>query len=280
MALGKNLENILGDYFGDSDVKLNDAPKPEVAAAVSSEITISLINSNPFQTRKHFSMEKIEALARSIQRSGLLNPITLLREKDGELTLLAGERRLRAFKFLKKKSIPAIIRDFGTLSEDDKFIISSAENLHRESLNSLELARTFDILLQKDNITIDKLAKSLGTTDQYIRNYLNLLRLSPKVIQALQENLLSEGRVRPLVPLEIPLQDKLLPIILAQNLSNREIQKLVKKALATPKKPAEWTHSLQPKYMSQINLLARQFPKSEVKLKGNEERGQIVIKWG
>lgn len=271
MALGKKLENILGDYFGEEN--LNITGGHEII-----DLEIDKIKANPFQTRKYFSLERIKTLAKSIEVSGLLNPVTVLKEAGG-YTLLAGERRLRAYKYLGHKTIPAYIRQATNLNDDDKFIISSAENLHRESLNSIELAKTFDILLKKQGKNIAKIAQSLDVSQQYIQNYLNLLELSPKVIPFLENNTLSESHVRPLVPLTHAEQNQLIEKIVENKLTNREIIMLVKNFKSKSKQRSGWTHSLGKAYVSKIKTFSSQFPNAEVKILGDEDKGKILISW-
>lgn len=273
MALGKKLENILGDYFGDENLDITGGH--EII-----DLEIDKIKANPFQTRKYFSIERIKTLAKSIEVSGLLNPITVLKEGDN-YTLLAGERRLRAFKYLGNKTIPAYVRQSAALNDDDKFIISSAENLHRENLNAIELGKTFDILLKKPGNSLAKLAQSIDASQQYVQNYLNLLNLSPKVIQYLENNALAEGHVRPLVPLKHKEQDQLIEKIVENKLTSREVAMLVKnfKLKSKQKERKGWQHSLGKAYLTKIHNFSSQFPNAEVKILGDEDKGKILISW-
>lgn len=291
MALGKNLENILGDYFGEESVDLKSvsSTKTKLKNPNTSkeyqviEVKINEIEDNPHQTRKFFDPDKIDSLAKNIDRNGLLNPITLLKEK-GQYVLLAGDRRLRAYKVLGKEKIPAIIKSNSDLSSNDKFVISVSENLHRENLNPIELAKTFEILLEKQSITIEKLASSLGNTVQYIKHYLNLLSLNSKVIKFLEENKLTEGLARQLVPLTKDVQYKYAKIAVDQKLSVRKLIALLKKDLKKEKygTSAEviWRHNLPRHTIGQLQSFSEQFPDAKIKAKGDEKKGKIEIVWG
>jgi ParB family transcriptional regulator, chromosome partitioning protein len=277
MALGKGLENILGDYFGNETVVLNDVKNSQKVI----EIPIKDIQDNPHQTRKHFDQEKITSLASSIKRSGLLNPITVLEESPGSYVLLAGERRLRAYKELGHTSIPALVRNNSNLSENDKFVISAAENLHRENLNAMELAKTFEILLLKEGITKKRLANELGSSEQYVQNYLNLLRLYPAAQDAVATGKIGEGIARQLVTWDEETQEKLLAVVIEKNLSVRQLVSHIKRTFNTaPRKEVQWVHNIPQKYYSQAEKLASQFKGAKIKAKGNEEKGRLIIHWG
>jgi ParB family transcriptional regulator, chromosome partitioning protein len=277
MALGKGLENILGDYFGNETVVLNDVRNTQKVL----EISVKDIQDNPHQTRKHFDSEKIKSLASSIKRSGLLNPITVLEESPGSYVLLAGERRLRAYKELGLENIPALVRNNSNLSDNDKFVISAAENLHRENLNAMELAKTFEILLLKQGITKKRLSTELGSSEQYVQNYLNLLRLYPAAQEAVATGKIGEGIARQLVTWDEETQEKLLQVIIEKNLSVRQLVSHIKRTFNTSsRKEVSWVHNIPQKYYSQAEKLAGQFKGAKIKAKGNEEKGRLIIYWG
>jgi ParB family transcriptional regulator, chromosome partitioning protein len=276
MALGKNLGTILSDYFGEETVTI-DSTNTGLRIV---EIPIKQISISQHQTRKHFDVDKIKALAKNIQISGLINPITVYKTGDEEYTLLTGERRLRAYKSLKKGTIPCIVKDDKNLTEDDKFIISASENLQREDLNPLELAKTFLIIMKKNNWTAQDMAESIGTTRQYVANYLQLIaRLSPVVVEAVEQNKLSESKARQLVKLQFTKQEEVLEEIISKDLTVRQIIHLVNQSLETTKK-AEWTHSISSKKIGEVQNLMKQFNQSKVKIQGNDQKGKIIITWG
>jgi ParB family transcriptional regulator, chromosome partitioning protein len=279
MALGKNLENILGDYFGDQGIDLNTTSTQVI------EIDISKIERNPHQTRKQFEEGTIAALAENIDKNGLINPITIIKDETGNYVLLAGERRLRAFQHLAKKKIPAIIKDVKKLNEKDKFLISASENLQRQDLNAIELAKTFRILMDNNQLSLKAMGNSIGSSPQYVLNYLNLLELSSEVQSAIEKGIIGESHGRRLTPLPHHKQDELLKVIIEQKMSKRELEDLVKKLLGKKEfKPqavaASWINKIPTKKYSEIEAWTKQFPKSKIKAKGDENKGKIVITWG
>ena len=279
MALGKNLENILGDYFGEQGIDLNSTSTQVI------EIDIAKIERNPHQTRKQFEENSITALAQNIEKNGLINPITIIKDDKGSYVLLAGERRLRAFLHLEKKKIPAIIKDVKKLNDKDKFLISASENLQRQDLNGIELAKTFRILMDNNQWSLRAMGASIGSSGQYVLNYLNLLELSADVQTAIEKGIIGESHGRRLTPLPHHKQDELLKVIIAQNMSKRELEDVVKKLLGKKEfKPqavaASWINRIPVKKYSEIEAWTKQFPKSNIKAKGDEKKGKIVITWG
>lgn len=225
MALGKNLENILGDYFGDQGIDLNSTSTQVV------EIELTKIERNPHQTRKQFEEGTIAALAENIKKNGLINPITIIKDGLGNYTLLAGERRLRAFQLLEKSKIPAIIKDVKKLDDTDKFLISASENLQREDLNAMELAKTFRILMDNSSLNLKQMSDSIGASKQYVLNYLNLLELSIAVQSAIEKGIIGEAHGRRLTKLPHHKQDEVLKVIIETSMTKRELEDYVNKLL-------------------------------------------------
>ncbi len=299
MALGKNLNNILGDYFGDSGIEnldLSDSQKPfrqisvqqgSVSVDSNSEIRfipVDKIVLNPYQTRTQFDFEKIQSLANSIKATGLLSPIIVV-QKDDHYVLIAGERRLRAVKLLNQTEILAFVKPDQSLSEEEKVLITATENLQREDLSPIELAYTYKSLMQVLNIDEKGLAERLGTTAQYVKNYLRLLSLCRAVQKALLEKKIGEGHARHLVGLTEEQQEMVLKAILEKDMSVREIIEFVKKINSnTPtaeiqNTPQNHIPSLEPKIIQNINSIAQNLPNSKIKYFGNENKGKVVISW-
>ena len=194
MALGKNLGNLLGDYFGEyseeepllsetknfRQINVQDTSQTAVFGdSLIHSFPVDKITLNPYQTRTQFDFEKIQALAESIKTTGLLNPIIVSKRGENYI-LLAGERRLRAVKLLGQTEILAIVKPDEQLTEADKVLISATENLQREDLTPIELACTYKSLLTVLQIDEKELAERLGVTAQYTKNYLRLLLFPEK----------------------------------------------------------------------------------------------------
>lgn len=287
MALGKNLGNILGDYFGEESVSLQDAETKEDRIL---ELQIDQIQLGPYQTRRQFDSERIDTLARSIKEAGLLSPIIVLRRQglteNGEteeiFVLLAGERRLRAFKSLGRQKIPAMIRQEEELPPKEQALITAYENIQREDLSPIELGQTFYMLMQTQGLDETQLAEKLGYSTQHIKNYLRLLTLSEPVQRALLDRKLTEGQARYLVSLNEQEQLEMLQLILEKNLTVKEIIKILKqqKVSADKKPKSVRVHSLSQDIVNKAERLAEYFEKSKVKVQGDSEKGKIIISWG
>lgn len=238
MALGKSLGNILGDYFGQDTINLQNIEASFDANTSVVLLPIGKIKPSPFQTRSVFEDKKIDNLAKSIKDSGLIHPILVLKKdlestgqtiKQFEYILLAGERRLRACKSIGYTDILAIIKPYESLSSKQQAMLSAVENLQREDLSPIEMAGTFLMLMQTQNFDEQELADNLGHSLQYVKNYIRLLTLDGNIQQALLERKIGEGQARFLVGLEADLQIKILDFILEHSLTVKEIAELVRK---------------------------------------------------
>jgi ParB family transcriptional regulator, chromosome partitioning protein len=280
MALGKSLGNILGDYFGEEDKSI---PTPKSVNSKSEngiiqDIPTDSIRRADHQTRVNFDPDTIKQLAMSIEQNGLIHPIMVLRDADGYV-LLSGERRLKAYQSLGKKMIPAIVREPSKLTKPQQAMLTAIENLQREDLSHLELAKTFDMLVKVNKIDGSKLARKLGYTPQYVNNYLRLLTGSPAVQEALLSKKITEGQARHLLQVGFELQDKLLAIIIDQQLSVMQIAKLVKQNLenkkSTPRVFTDIPDFISPK----VESLCKGLPNPKVKYSGDDKVGRLIIEW-
>ncbi len=171
-------------------------------------ILINNIRPNPFQPRKSFDAVKIEELAQSVRTYGLLQPILVRRDKNGQFQLIAGERRLKACKSLEWTHIPAVIKD---LSDSAMATIALIENLQREDLNFIEEAEGYGRLLEEFGLTQEVLAQRLGKSQSTIANKLRLLKLPCRVKELLLSQDLSERHARAL--LRLPDEDMQIKVV-------------------------------------------------------------------
>ena len=287
MPLGKSLGNILDDYFGDQalEINLNNKNEP-VIQSITTNIPISEIQISAHQTRTQFDFEKIQSLAQNIKENGLIHPIVVISRLNNdpsqkEYILLAGERRLRACKLLGWKEILAIVKPSQSLSEKQQAMLSAMENLQREDLSAIELASTYKMLIDTQNIDEEKLADMLGHTPQYVKNYLRLLTLNKTVQQALLGRTIGEGQARHLVGLPDSRQIEILAQIIDNDLTVKEIIALLDK----PKRKINVIqvnpkiHNLNSEVVSQASKIAEKFPNAKLKCIGDEKKGKIVISW-
>ena len=225
-GIGAILEEVESAYA--NDIKSG--------AETISEIDIDNIKPNPFQPRKKFDEEKLKELSESIKEHGLLQPIVVIKKK-GHYVLIAGERRLRASKLSGKETIRAIIAD---ISLDNLRELALMENIQRENLNPIELALSLNELIEKYNVTHDKLAEIVHKSRTYVTNVLRLLNLSDFTQNKISEGLISSGHAKVLVGLEPDEEKKIVNSIINQKLSVREAENLVRdlKGNGVPKKEA------------------------------------------
>lgn len=165
------------------------------------DVDLKAIRPNPYQPRRIFDQKALKELAKSIQKSGVFQPI-ILRQPDPQIEryeIIAGERRFRASKLAKQVTIPAIIREF----DDERMMeVAILENLQREDLTPLEEAQAYQTLMDKLSLTQAQVATRLGKSRPYIANYLRLLGLPEMVKKSLQSGELSMGQARTLLGLK------------------------------------------------------------------------------
>lgn len=220
LALGRGLGAILGEVEQAYENNLSDNSELVI------ELDIDSLKPNPFQPRKHFLDESVRELAESIAEHGLLQPVLVYENIDGEYVLIAGERRLRASKIAGKSTIRAIVAniDLNRLRE-----IALIENIQREDLNPIDLANSYKELLEDYNITHEDLAKKIKKSRTQITNTLRLLNLSNEVQDILVEGRITQGHAKILVSLSDKDQKLALDSILGQKLSVKDAESLIKK---------------------------------------------------
>ncbi|WP_157152974.1 ParB/RepB/Spo0J family partition protein [Brachyspira murdochii] len=162
------------------------------------EVDISLIDVNPDQPRKIFNEEEIQGLAESIRENGLINPITL-REKDGQYQIISGERRFRAFKFLNRDKVPALVLE--NIDDSKMLELTLVENIQRADLNAIEIARSYKKLIYDLNIKQEELANRVGKSRSTISNSMRILDLSENIQNLILESKITEGHARAILSL-------------------------------------------------------------------------------
>lgn len=221
MAKAKSLGRGLGELLGEiEEVYDNEVPK----SAQVVEVPLSQIRPNPFQPRKHFDEKALSELAASIKTYGLIQPIVLVEDVDGYI-LVAGERRWRASKLAKRKTIRAVI---ASIDESQMRQYALIENIQREELNVVELARAYEELISLHGLTQEELAAVVHKSRSHITNTLRLLQLSKKTLSALIDDRISAGHAKVLVGLSDKEQKLIVDSIAGQKLSVRETEQLVK----------------------------------------------------
>ncbi len=215
--LGRGLDALLGE--------IDEAYENEGTAKDSIvEIELKSIRPNPFQPRKHFDDESLRELAESIKQDGLIQPIVVTEDVDGYV-LIAGERRYRASKIARLKTIRAIVQN----SDEQKMRqYALIENIQRQELNSIELANAYGELLKLHNITQEELGSKIHKSRTHITNTIRLLQLSAKTQKALIDGKISTGHAKVLVGLDERQQQLVVNSIVGQKLSVREVETMIK----------------------------------------------------
>ena len=185
-GLGRGLEALF-----------DESPQVQETEEIT-EIPLDEIRPNPYQPRKTFDNKSLKELSESIKENGVFQPIIIRKSVNG-YEIIAGERRFRASKLAKKKTIPAIIRDF---DEAQMMEVAVLENLQREDLTPLEEAQAYEMLQKNLGLTQAEVSKRLGKSRPYIANYLRLLTLPQKTKRLLQRGELSMGQARTLLGLK------------------------------------------------------------------------------
>jgi len=208
------------------DALIRPPSNQEVSPAGVTSLLISKIRTNPHQPRKHFDNKALQELAASIKDKGVITPITVKVEDDG-YTLIAGERRLRASKLLKKKDIPGYIIE---LTNDSEMMeVALIENIQRENLNSIEESEAYAVLQGKFSLSQTNIANAVGKSRSAITNALRLLQLPSVVKNSIIDNKISAGHGRAVLAMKTESRMlKLWKKILDQNLSVREAEAQVK----------------------------------------------------
>jgi ParB family chromosome partitioning protein len=209
---------------------LIDTEEPEIISGMSSinEILISEIEPNPDQPRKHFDAEAMLELSESIRQIGVIQPITLRKTDDQKYQIIAGERRFRASKMAGLESIPAYIKE---INNELMMEMALVENIQREDLNAIEVALSYQNLLELCSYTQEQLSERVGKKRTTVSNYLRLLRLPGEIQVGIKDRKIDMGHARALINVEDPVKQlSIYDQILKNNLSVRKVEELVRAA--------------------------------------------------
>ena len=278
--LGRGLNALLGSPEPESA----ETPLPvKVSSPAADEISVELIQSNPFQPRRDFDPAAISELADSIQKHGVLQPLLVRNTADG-YQLVAGERRWRAAQQVGLENIPCRVVEL-----DDRQVCEAAieENVKRQDLNVLDKAVAFRDYLERFGVTVEDLSKRLSMSRSTVSNMIRLLDLPEHVQDAVKQDRISGGHARALLPLPADVQVELTQQIEKQNLSVRKVEEAVRRILQSDSTSADLgilPGMEQPRLSSHVISLQDQLretlaAKIDIRLK-KKESGQIVIHFG
>ncbi len=229
-AMGKGLNALLGDSQYSVISKTSSV---RIKSDANSLIRIESIEPNPGQPRVDFDDEALLELSQSIKAYGLIQPITVRPIENGRYQIISGERRWRASKMAGLVEIPAFVR---SVDEVQSIQMALVENIQRENLNAIEIAVSYQRLLDECDMTQDELCTKVGKDKTTVVNYLRLLKLSTEVQIAVRDNRISMSHARSIVGFEdFDLQNKMLDEILKNGLSVRQTELLAKRMVADVK---------------------------------------------
>jgi ParB family chromosome partitioning protein len=273
-ALGRGLSALLNDANDIMSVKDKNAEK--VVGNIL-EIDVQAIKENPFQPRTNFKEEELQELAASIRELGVIQPITVRKLEGNQFQLVSGERRLRASKMIGATTIPAYIR----IANDQELLeMALVENIQRSDLDSIEIALSYQRLIEEIQLTQEELSKRVGKNRSTVTNYLRLLKLDPIIQTGIRDGFLTMGHGRALINIfDHEKQLEIYKDIIQQNLSVRQTEELVRRAKDgkenTKKTPEE---KLLPEVISSSQKFINDFfgQKVEIKMTGSN-KGKITI---
>jgi ParB family chromosome partitioning protein len=248
-------------------------PKSENRRTVV-ELDINDILPNADQPRQFFDEESLKELSLSIKEHGIIQPILVKRE-DNKYKIIAGERRFRAAQQVKLERIPAIVISLN--NEGQAIEIGLIENIQREDLNVVEVARAFKQLIEKFGYAQDKLAQVVGKSRSAVANTLRLLNLPGKILDALRDNIITEGHARALLSLEdINSIFEVFKKIVENSLSVRETEALVKRIKEDNKPKEEKMPTFSP-FKKELEEEFEKYFNTKVFISGQFNRGAIKI---
>ncbi len=275
-ALGRGLSALLKDP--ENDIQSASDKNADKVVGNIVELDIDAIEVNPFQPRSYFNDEALQELATSIRELGVIQPITVRKLDFNNFQLVSGERRYRASKLVGLETIPAYIR---IANDQESLEMALVENIQRQDLDPIEIALSYQRLIDEIQLTQEKLSDRVGKKRSTIANYLRLLKLDPIVQTGIRDGFLSMGHGRTLVNIDkkedqIAIYEK----IVGQNLSVRDTERLVKayqEGNGTPQK-ATSTAAKTPDFVKSAKNELSQHLSSKVAVQATENgKGKITI---
>ena len=272
-ALGRGLSAILKDT--QSDLNQMDAKTAKLALGSILDIPLEHIEVNPFQPRSKFKEDSLLQLAGSIKELGIIQPITLRKLGANAFQLLSGERRFRASKMLGLKTIPAYIR----LANDQEALeMALVENIQRQDLDPIEIAMSYQRLMDEVKLTQDQMSQRVGKKRSTIANYIRLLKLDPIIQTGMRDGFIGMGHGRAMVNIR-KLQDQLAIYerVISKKLSVRATETLVNEYSNPESKPSKKTVELPDFAKKGLNKISNFFGQNVSIKMGKKNKGTISI---
>ena len=286
-GLGKGIGALLGgeNDFAPLRQPVGDVHKEVVGQRPSQDtadilrIPVDMIEPNPYQPRMNFDQEALDELADSIRTLGLIQPITVRRKEEGRYQIISGERRFRACRLAGMDMIPAYIRD---TNDQGMLEMAIVENIQRENLDPIEVAMSYQRLIEECNLTQEQMAVRVGKKRASVTNYLRLLKLPAKLQHDLKVGLLSVGHAKVLLGIEdLKLQEYLCDLVIKEDLSVRQLEDKIKK-LTEQKKAAEpqEEQDLPDEYFKGLEIVGKYFENNITIKRSGSGKGSMTIHFG
>lgn len=271
-ALGRGLGALIEDSTVTNTRRAEDGATDGIV-----EISIESIETNPYQPRNYFDEEALAELAKSIEKHGIIQPITVRQLDSGMYQIISGERRFRASKLAGLETIPAYLR---TANDQGMLEMALIENIQREDLDAIEVAISYQRLIDECELTQESLSEQVGKKRATIANYLRLLKLPAEVQLSIRERKLSMGHARAIAGLDNAEQQiKVGKKTIDEELSVRQVEELIRKMNqpSEPKKKDAEVAELPDSYFKLVEHLEKYF-NSNINIKRNEKgEGKITI---
>lgn len=268
-------KSVLGRGLGALIDNTEEVTRTRPSASIT-EIEVSKIEGNPWQPRTRFDEEKLSELAISIKELGIIQPLTLRKIDNDRYQIIAGERRFRAAKLAGLEKVPAYVR----LAEDDIMLeMALVENIQREDLDPIEIAISYQRLMDECNLTQESMSERVGKKRSTIANYLRLLKLPAEIQLGLREKQISMGHARAIINVEDPaLQLMIFEQTIKHDFSVRKVEEVVRKlaeqpAVNEPKSPTP----ASPEYEQLKNQLSSFFKTNIQFSRDDKGKGKIII---
>ena len=274
-ALGRGLSALLDDPQNEIN-SINEISADKVTGNII-DLDLKQIEINPFQPRTNFNEESVLELAESIKTLGIIQPITVRKLDNNKYQLVSGERRLRAARIIKLTTIPTYIR----IANDQEILeMALVENIQRRDLDPIEIALSYNRLVEEINLTQKQLSQRVGKKRSTVANYMRLLKLDPIIQSGIRDGFLSMGHGRALINIEQQEEQlKIYEKIISKGLSVRNTEELVKKLNLGKESMKKYTE------ISKVHINAenelKKYLNSSVFVKVNKKgKGSIIIPFG
>lgn len=273
-ALGRGLSALLNDP--ENDIKSAEDKNADKVVGNIVELSLEAIEVNPFQPRTSFSEDALKELASSIRELGVIQPITVRKLDFNKYQLVSGERRYRASKMLGLETIPSYIR---IANDQESLEMALVENIQRQDLDPIEVALSYQRLIDEIDLTQEELSDRVGKNRSTIANYLRLLKLDPIIQTGMRDGFLSMGHGRALINISnTDVQLEVYEQILKDKLSVRETEALVKRIQDRSKNPkAKAEPKVDEKKQKALKQISSYFG-AKVEMKVNKKgNGKLIV---